>query len=503
MKVHLLYENADYNPQMKLPFQAKAVRADMEIDTLLNTMAAGDDLLRQRIEPLLYQSLLSPAAIAYRQNVLRDCLIMPDAFRALYTLALEGVENKESRRYVLFDFSPQQRLESAVIELEAFIPILQRLRMTAEALQPKVGSVGWQNLFAAIRTSVSREYLQDMKKLLQELHFSEGVLVKARLGIRLKAESYLVCRRAVAKPVSWVNRVRHWFQHEQKFRVLIDERDESGYQILRELKDDAVVKMANTVACSRDHVRNFFIALRDELAFYIGCLNLYECLQKKGVAISFPPMDHLCVQGFFCKNLYNVTLALRSDHPVQTNTVDADDERLLVITGANQGGKTTFLRSFGQAQLMMSCGMFVAAGNFQSHIGRVFTHFKREEDRGMQRGKLDEELSRLDLLLSLLQTGDFLLMNESFAATNERDGSAIASGVVDGLMAAGVQVLFVTHFYAFAAALFQKHAAGVLFLQAQRQDQGARTFQLEPGEPVTTAFGQDIYKNVFGKDALL
>ncbi len=69
---------------------------------------------------------------------------------------------------------------------------------------------------------------------------------------------------------------------------------------------------------------------------------------------------------------------------------------LVMITGANQGGKSTFLRSIGLAQLMMQCGMFVPAESLSSNVcDGIFINFKREEDATMKCGKLDEELSRM------------------------------------------------------------------------------------------------------------
>ncbi len=67
--------------------------------------------------------------------------------------------------------------------------------------------------------------------------------------------------------------------------------------------------------------------------------------------------------------------------------------RNFYVTGANQGGKSTFLRSIGLSQLMMQCGMFVPAKYLCSNICEsIFTHYKREEDTTMSSGKLDEEL---------------------------------------------------------------------------------------------------------------
>ena len=62
------------------------------------------------------------------------------------------------------------------------------------------------------------------------------------------------------------------------------------------------------------------------------------------------------------------------------NDVHGGGKSLVVITGANQGGKSTFLRSVGLAQLMMQCGMFVAAEVTGPVCTGVFTHYKREED---------------------------------------------------------------------------------------------------------------------------
>ena len=133
----------------------------------------------------------------------------------------------------------------------------------------------------------------------------------------------------------------------------------------------------------------------------------------------------------------------------------ADGKRLVMITGANQGGKSTFLRSLGLAQLMMQAGMFVAAESFTASVSTgIFTHFKREEDATMERGKLDEELGRMSEIAGQIRPGCLLLCNESFASTNEREGSEIARQVIRALTEAGIRVVFVTHLYDLAQRCF-------------------------------------------------
>ena len=149
-------------------------------------------------------------------------------------------------------------------------------------------------------------------------------------------------------------------------------------------------------------------------------------------------------------------LALTTGQRVVGNDVDADGKLLVMITGANQGGKSTFLRSVGLAQLMTQCGMFVGAESLRVNVcAGVFTHYKREEDATMESGKLDEELARMSEIATHLTSNCLLLCNESFAATNEREGSQIARQVVTALLEQGIKVLFVTHMFDLADGFHQ------------------------------------------------
>ena len=113
-----------------------------------------------------------------------------------------------------------------------------------------------------------------------------------------------------------------------------------------------------------------------------------------------------------------------------------------MITGANSGGKSTFLRSVGQAQLMMQAGMFVSAEALATEVrDGLLTHFKREEDATMESGKLDEELRRMNDVVARAAPNSMVLFNESFAATNEREGSEIARQITTALVDCGVKVI--------------------------------------------------------------
>jgi DNA mismatch repair ATPase MutS len=186
---------------------------------------------------------------------------------------------------------------------------------------------------------------------------------------------------------------------------------------------------------------------------------------------------------------------------VAGNDLDANNKDIVIITGANQGGKSTFLRSIGLAQLMAQAGMFVPAQSFCSELfTALFTHYQREEDVTMKRGKLDEELNRMSQMADIIKRNSLLLCNESFAATNEREGSEIARQITSALLESGIKVFFVTHLYEFARSVYDKKMINAIFLRAERRADGVRTFRVVEGEPLQTSYGIDLYNKVFGSE---
>jgi len=127
----------------------------------------------------------------------------------------------------------------------------------------------------------------------------------------------------------------------------------------------------------------------------------------------------------------------------------------------------------------------------------IFTHFKREEDVTMESGKLDEELKRMSEIVDHLTSGSLLLFNESFAATNEREGSEIAWQITSGLLEKGIKIFFVTHQYEFAHCLHDQNMENAIFLLAERKADGTRTFKLVEGKPLQTSYGEDLYRRIF------
>jgi DNA mismatch repair ATPase MutS len=91
-----------------------------------------------------------------------------------------------------------------------------------------------------------------------------------------------------------------------------------------------------------------------------------------------------------------------------------------------------------------------------------------------------------------------VLFNESFAATNEREGSELARQIVRALLEAGIKILFVTHLHDLADSFYRKHLASALFLRAERLADGRRTFRMVEAEPLPTSYGEDLYHRLGG-----
>jgi DNA mismatch repair ATPase MutS len=118
----------------------------------------------------------------------------------------------------------------------------------------------------------------------------------------------------------------------------------------------------------------------------------------------------------------------------------------------------------------------------------------------MKSGKLDEELNRFSEIVDNITPNAIVLFNESFAATNEREGSEIARQITSALLDKRVKIFFVTHLYDFAHSVYDKNSGTSAFLRAERQPDGGRTFKLLEGEPLQTGYGEDLYNEIFGAE---
>ena len=496
MKVQLLYRDRAADPEQPLPANAEDLEQDLELDTLLDVMAAGDAFLRERAERGLLLSLTDPAEIRYRQDVLRDCLDNPEAVRQLYAIAIDALDSKQKTRHFWFRDSPEQLVAKSVRIHEYLAENLHQLRQLAESERPRFSSEGFTQLFAMLEEQLDDAYLGRIEAHLRELSFRRGALFSAKLGRGNRGTGYMLRKPNEQRLLERISPNR-----PASYSFTLPARDEHGMETLAMIRNHGVNRAADALAQSVDHILGFFATLRAELAFYLACLNLHEQLDAKQQPTCFPDPVSTETDAFSVEGLYDAALVFHLDGHVIGNDIAGDGKRLIMITGANQGGKSTFLRSAGIAQLLMQAGSFAPAISFRANVATgLYTHFKREEDETMTSGKLDEELQRMSAIADLIRPRALLLCNESFASTNEREGSEIARQLIKAMLEGGVKVFFVTHLFDLADSIYRQQLDNALFLRAERKPDGTRTFRVTPGQPLPTSYGEDSYQRVFADD---
>jgi len=500
MKAFLMFRDRGFDLKQPSPANADALVQDLELEILFAAMGSGDPLIHDVAKVALLSSVeITVEEIVYRQHVMTDALHRPAVLRDIYNLAGEAIAREKKAYFGLFRDSPETLLNRSIEVMTMFVEALRRLRRIAEQAEPDFRSDGFRTLFAMLRRELSDDYFSEVSSHLKRLKFPDFVFVSARLGAGNKGIGYTL-RQLPSDRRFWPLRLIP--RSLGGYTLQIHPRDEAGGQALSALRNRGVALAARALGQSVDHILSFFHMLRTEIAFYIGGVNLHERLSSLGLGAVVPILAGLEERRFACRGLYDVCLAISMNKAVVGNDVEGNGKDLIIITGANQGGKSTFLRSVGLAQMMMQSGLFVGAEAFGANIVRgVFTHYKREEDTSMTSGKFDEELSRMNALADWLHPHALVLFNESFASTNEREGSEIARQIVTALLDSGLKVVFVTHLYPFAHAMEDMNLKSALFLRAERREDGSRTFKLIEGKPLETSFGEDLYKKIFGAEA--
>ena len=470
---------------------------DLELGTVWNAMAAGDALVYASSRTAMLSGLTTVEQIRYRQAVLTDCLQQPAVVREMYGLAAQAIAEERKVWGGMFSvLRGEALLRRSITVLEMFVTILKQLRTLTEEHADRFRSEGFTRFFDTLRRELDDDYFDEIAQHLRQMRLRDGVLMSARLGRGSQGIDY------VLRSPRQANRGRFLFRRpaitKPTYSHTVPPRDDAGGQALGRLRDRGVSLVANALGQSTDHILSFFAALRAELSFYVGCLNLHEQLAAKAEPTCLPEPHPLGTSVWSAQALYDPCLSLRIPRRVQGNDLHADGKPLIIITGANQGGKSTFLRGLGVAQLMLQAGMFVAAESFSATITQgVFSHYKREEDATMTSGKFDEELARLSQIAKAIDSGCLLISNESFSATNEREGSQIADEFIRAMNRIDVRIVLVTHLYELAHQYHQQHADTTLFLRAHRNSDGQRPFRISEAEPLPTSYGEDLYRRTF------
>jgi len=216
-----------------------------------------------------------------------------------------------------------------------------------------------------------------------------------------------------------------------------------------------------------------------EAQFYLGWRALIDPIAEAGHAFCYPEVTH--DKAVFADDAFDLALAhtlrARGGDLVHNDMRLDAGERIIIVSGPNQGGKTTFARMFGQLHYLAALGLPVPGRRARLHLfDTIFTHFERREVSATADGKLQDELVRLHAILEDATGDSIVIMNELFASTTFRDASLLSRRVAAQLVERGVIGVWVS----FLDGLSEADPALVSMVsQVDPDDPARRTFKVE------------------------
>ncbi len=425
---------------------------DLRLDQVLASLSdSGKDEL---MVELFTHPPEDPDTVEYRQEVATD--LRDPAVRSAVAKFRRGMGRIDERvrattRATAAEFHWQQRRRLA----EAMADYTDLVRDLRSGLDASVlNSRGMSRIRADLRKYVESRTFQD---LTQATAAVIETLDRVQFHILLTTGQILVTPAELGgKYTEHMATLFDRFQDDQEESETGKRVSDPGIShVTAQIVGQAARMQPEPFQALEEHCRRY-VDFRDatltafalESGFYLSYLDHIAPFEDTGLVFCRP---RIIPNGKSLRASDSFDLALAKHMVEQREHVVTNDarldgpERVLVVTGPNQGGKTTYARMIGQLHHLASIGLPVPGHDVELPlVDRVFTHFEREEDRGDPTGKLEEELLRLREILERATSRSLLVLNEAFTSTSLQDARELGKRVLEKIIARDMLAVYVT-----------------------------------------------------------
>jgi DNA mismatch repair protein MutS len=423
--------------------------ADLNLGQVLEALSAGRE--EYRLAPFFCTPLHDVAAVRYRHEVLRD-LERADVRESVEGLAAdlrrmrEHLAQADKLRYAL-----QQQawfLDAVEIYCDAVRTLddrLGRLELGSRGLR------GLRDHVAQLAASATFSALAGETQALKE------ALAGVSYAVRIRGNRVTV--RRYEDEADYSREVRETFaKFEQGAaksyltrlpdQAQMDHVEARILELVARLYPEVFGALAEFAAAHRDYLDPTLARFDREVQLYLGYLQLVERLRKAGLPFCYPEVS-AGSSGTSAEEAFDLALANKlvpeGGRIVCNDFRLSEPERILVVTGPNNGGKTTFARMFGQLHHLAALGLLVPGTSARLSLpDRIHTLFEKEEDIETLRGKLDDELVRAREILEHATASSVVVMNESFSSTTLHDAVFLGTEVIRRIVELGSVAVYVT-----------------------------------------------------------
>ena len=224
----------------------------------------------------------------------------------------------------------------------------------------------------------------------------------------------------------------------------------------------------------------------DQLRFYLGFASAFDRVTKAGIPLIFPTISD--EKKIDVRSAYDVTLLAKDDMKIIPNDIlFTPEEPFFYLTGANGGGKTTYLRAVGTTAVMFALGCPVACEAAEMSVpDGIFTHFPRDE-RFDENGSFMDDQNRVDAILSKADGSSIVLLNETYSTTTEDIAVNLTSSLASRLYNSGVFGLYITHQLGIS-----QNQIPYLNVVVDHTDANRRTYKVERRRADSSSYARDI-----------